>query len=78
MNDEQKKRYRPVINMKQTDFERLRDELKRLSPLQLQHLQGDIQLALLKKGNDIQLALLKKGNDILSLEERDALAKLFV
>ncbi|AUL97798.1 hypothetical protein ABMY36_02860 [Vibrio vulnificus] len=64
--------------MKQTDFERLRDELKRLSPLQLQHLQGDIQLALLKKGNDIQLALLKKGNDILSLEERDALAKLFV
>ncbi|EGQ7831310.1 hypothetical protein KY888_003141 [Vibrio vulnificus] len=67
MNDEQKKRYRSVINMKQTDFERLRDELKRLSPLQLQHLQGDIQLA-----------LLKKGNDILSLEERDALAKLFV
>ncbi|EGR0129868.1 hypothetical protein KZY44_001308 [Vibrio vulnificus] len=67
MNDEQKKRYRPVINMKQTDFERLRDELKRLSPLQLQHLQGDIQLA-----------LLKKDNDILSLEERDALAKLFV
>ncbi|EOK5703066.1 hypothetical protein ACM6U7_000125 [Vibrio vulnificus] len=64
--------------MKQTDFERLRDELKRLSPLQLQHLQGDIQLALLKKGNDIQLALLKKSNDILSLEERDALAKLFV
>ncbi|EOK5943244.1 hypothetical protein ACNPDB_001080 [Vibrio vulnificus] len=64
--------------MKQTDFERLRDELKRLSPLQLQHLQGDIQHALLKKGNDIQLALLKKGNDILSLEERDALAKLFV
>ncbi|EHH0847806.1 hypothetical protein K1B31_000903 [Vibrio vulnificus] len=76
MNDEQKKRYRSVINMKQTDFERLRDELKRLSPLQLQHLQGDIQLALLKKGNVI--ALLKKGNDILSLEERDALAKLFV
>ncbi|RZQ20868.1 hypothetical protein D8T40_16445 [Vibrio vulnificus] len=67
MNDEQKKRYRPVINMKQTDFERLRDELKRLSPLQLQHLQGDIQHA-----------LLKKDNDILSLEERDALAKLFV
>ncbi|ASM99038.1 hypothetical protein D8T51_16905 [Vibrio vulnificus] len=67
MNDEQKKRYRSVINMKQTDFERLRDELKRLSPLQLQHLQGDIQLA-----------LLKKDNDILSLEERDALAKLFV
>ncbi|ENO1852821.1 hypothetical protein ACA876_001865 [Vibrio vulnificus] len=63
----QKKRYRSVINMKQTDFERLRDELKRLSPLQLQHLQGDIQLA-----------LLKKDNDILSLEERDALAKLFV
>lgn len=62
-----KKRYRSVINMKQTDFERLRDELKRLSPLQLQHLQGDIQLA-----------LLKKDNDILSLEERDALAKLFV
>ncbi|WP_253276280.1 hypothetical protein [Vibrio vulnificus] len=53
--------------MKKTDFERLRDELKRLSPLQLQHLQGDIQLA-----------LLKKDNDILSLEERDALAKLFV
>ncbi|EJT1338018.1 TPA: hypothetical protein I7750_13390 [Vibrio vulnificus] len=67
MNDEQKKRYRSVINMKQTDFERLREELKRLSPLQLQHLQGDIQLA-----------LLKKNNDILSLEERDALAKLFV
>ncbi|AAO07092.1 hypothetical protein VV2_0119 [Vibrio vulnificus CMCP6] len=67
MNDEQKKRYRSVINMKQTDFERLREELKRLSPLQLQHLQGDIQLA-----------LLKKDNDILSLEERDALAKLFV
>ncbi len=67
MNDEQKKRYRSVINMKKTDFERLRDELKRLSPLQLQHLQGDIQLA-----------LLKKDNDILSLEERDALAKLFV
>ncbi|HDY7907020.1 TPA: hypothetical protein RQK48_000531 [Vibrio vulnificus] len=67
MNDEQNKRYRSVINMKQTDFERLRDELKRLSPLQLQHLQGDIQLA-----------LLKKDNDILSLEERDALAKLFV
>ncbi|EHV9834680.1 hypothetical protein K1P63_000594 [Vibrio vulnificus] len=67
MNDEQKKRYRSVINMKQTDFERLRDELKRLSPLQLQHLQGDIQLA-----------LLKKDNDILSLEERNALAKLFV
>lgn len=66
-NDEQKKRYRSVINMKQTDFERLREELKRLSPLQLQHLQGDIQLA-----------LLKKDNDILSLEERDALAKLFV
>ncbi len=62
-----KKRYRSVINMKQTDFERLRDELKKLSPLQLQHLQGDIQLA-----------LLKKDNDILSLEERDALAKLFV
>ncbi len=62
-----KKRYRSVINMKQTDFERLREELKRLSPLQLQHLQGDIQLA-----------LLKKDNDILSLEERDALAKLFV
>lgn len=62
-----KKRYRSVINMKQTDFERLREELKRLSPLQLQHLQGDIQLA-----------LLKKNNDILSLEERDALAKLFV
>ncbi|HFQ5145209.1 TPA: hypothetical protein ACGU88_000725 [Vibrio vulnificus] len=53
--------------MKQTDFERLREELKRLSPLQLQHLQGDIQLA-----------LLKKDNDILSLEECDALAKLFV
>ncbi|AMG10947.1 hypothetical protein JKP28_15645 [Vibrio vulnificus] len=67
MNDEQNKRYRSVINMKQTDFERLREELKRLSPLQLQHLQGDIQLA-----------LLKKDNDILSLEERDALAKLFV
>lgn len=67
LNDEQKKRYRSVINMKQTDFERLREELKRLSPLQLQHLQGDIQLA-----------LLKKDNDILSLEERDALAKLFV
>ncbi|HAT8536857.1 TPA: hypothetical protein RQK07_000691 [Vibrio vulnificus] len=67
MNDEQKKRYRSVINMQQTDFERLREELKRLSPLQLQHLQGDIQLA-----------LLKKDNDILSLEERDALAKLFV
>ncbi|HDY7990217.1 TPA: hypothetical protein RQK73_001633 [Vibrio vulnificus] len=67
MNDEQKKRYRSVINMKQTDFERLREELKRLSPLQLQHLQGDIQLA-----------LLKKDNDILRLEERDALAKLFV
>ncbi|EGR0110144.1 hypothetical protein QNE51_000487 [Vibrio vulnificus] len=67
MNDEQKKRYRSVINMKQTDFERLREELKRLSPLQLQHLQGDIQLA-----------LLKKDNDILSLEERDALVKLFV
>lgn len=67
MNDEKKKRYRSVINMKQTDFERLREELKRLSPLQLQHLQGDIQLA-----------LLKKDNDILSLEERDALAKLFV
>ncbi|HAS6141124.1 TPA: hypothetical protein I7118_02410 [Vibrio vulnificus] len=67
MNDEQKKRYRSVINMKQSDFERLREELKRLSPLQLQHLQGDIQLA-----------LVRKNNDILSLEERDALAKLFV
>ncbi|NVC61727.1 hypothetical protein FC652_01115 [Vibrio sp. 05-20-BW147] len=67
MDGDKKKRYKTVINMKQSDFERLREELKRLSPLQLQHLQGDIQLA-----------LVRKNNDILSLEERDALAKLFV
>ncbi|HAS6346889.1 hypothetical protein LZU85_02905 [Vibrio sp. IRLE0018] len=67
MDGDKKKRYKTVINMKQSDFERLREELKRLSPLQLQHLQGDIQLA-----------LVRKDNDILSLEERDALAKLFV
>lgn len=66
MNGEQKKRHSTVINMKPSDFERLREELKRLSPLQLQYLQGDIQLA-----------LLRKDNEILSLEERDALAKLF-
>lgn len=66
MNGEQNKRHSTVINMKPSDFERLREELKRLSPLQLQYLQGDIQLA-----------LLRKDNEILSLEERDALAKLF-
>lgn len=52
--------------MSSTDFEKLRDALKKLSPLQLKRLQGEIQLA-----------LVKRNADILSREERDALARLF-